>query len=202
MARTAKGPIPKNILQEWDTEKNGADIHLFKRTSRDKHWWTCPNCHNSYQSSLMSRVYAGSGCPYCSGNGIKEGFNDFQSRHPELMKEWNFEKNDKLGIYPNKITSQSGKRAWWKCAKCGTEWRTSVQNRTGLKSGCPKCNKGQGIKVQQFTKDGQFVAEYDSAAQAAKSIGYPFPQNILSCCRGKYKSIHGYKWKFCDPEQT
>ena len=33
----------------------------------------------------------------------------------ELMAEWNWEKNDKLGFKPNEITSHSGKKVWWIC---------------------------------------------------------------------------------------
>ena len=35
----------------------------------------------------------------------------------ELMAEWNWEKNDKLGFKPNEITSHSGKKVWWICEK-------------------------------------------------------------------------------------
>lgn len=37
--------------------------------------------------------------------------------NPELMVEWNWEKNNELGIYPHEITSHSGKKVWWKCRK-------------------------------------------------------------------------------------
>lgn len=51
--------------------------------------------------------------------------------------------------------------------------------------------------VLQFTKDGRFVAEYESAAEAAREIGKK-RSNISACCLGKKrcKSVGGYIWKY------
>lgn len=54
--------------------------------------------------------------------------------NPELVKEWNFEKNKHLKI--EKITFGSDKKIWWKCEK-GHEWKTQVKSRTLKKCGCP-----------------------------------------------------------------
>lgn len=55
----------------------------------------------------------------------------------ELINEWNWEKNNELGIYPDKITLGSGKKVWWICDK-GHEWAVRVVNRD-KGSGCPYC---------------------------------------------------------------
>lgn len=54
-----------------------------------------------------------------------------------------------------------------------------------------------GKPVLQYTKDGVFVREWDSAYQAYKENGYNFG-HIHSCCKGldKYKSTGGYVWKY------
>jgi hypothetical protein len=37
-------------------------------------------------------------CPICSNQKIIVGVNDFQTTNPELMKEWNWGKNNELKI--------------------------------------------------------------------------------------------------------
>ena len=57
----------------------------------------------------------------------------------ELMAEWNWEKNDELGIAPNEMTFSNGKKAWWKCRE-GHEWQAMINNRNRGR-GCPICAK-------------------------------------------------------------
>lgn len=50
--------------------------------------------------------------------------------------------------------------------------------------------------VLQFTKDGEFVAEYPSATEAANHLGIKRGQsNISHCVRGVISSAYGYVWK-------
>ena len=55
----------------------------------------------------------------------------------DLMKEWNWDKNNELGLNPNALTFGSNKKAWWKCEK-GHEWQASVSHRSNGER-CPKC---------------------------------------------------------------
>ena len=50
--------------------------------------------------------------------------------------------------------------------------------------------------VQQFTKDGQFVAEYPSAHEAERQTGI-FRGSILRCLKGRYgyKTAGGFAWQ-------
>ncbi len=57
------------------------------------------------------------------------------AKAPELIKEWNFEKNAPL--IPEMFLPGSGRKAWWICDK-GHEWRAEVRIRVkGF--GCPYC---------------------------------------------------------------
>ena len=58
--------------------------------------------------------------------------------HPNLVKEWDYNKNNALGIYPDQITHGSHKKVWWICEH-GHEWQATVNDRTNMKSGCPVC---------------------------------------------------------------
>ena len=37
--------------------------------------------------------------------------------NPTLMAEWNWEKNNELGLNPNELTLGSNKKVWWKYNK-------------------------------------------------------------------------------------
>ena len=61
----------------------------------------------------------------------------------DLMQEWDYEANKDLD--PTKLTIGSHKKVWWKCLKCGYEWKAIIQNRTRHNSGCPVCVKSSGV---------------------------------------------------------
>lgn len=52
--------------------------------------------------------------------------------------------------------------------------------------------------VIQFTKEGTFVAEYESAL-VAKNITGIDSSNISKCCLGERKSAGGFKWAYKNP---
>ena len=53
------------------------------------------------------------------------------------MEEWNWDKNNEIGLYPNKLLPGSNKKAWWKC-KNNHEFVEVISKRTKGKP-CPYC---------------------------------------------------------------
>ena len=47
---------------------------------------------------------------------------------PELLEEWDFEKNEKMGFYPDKFSSGSHRKAWWRCKK-NHNWNAEIKSR-------------------------------------------------------------------------
>ena len=127
-----------DIAAEWDYEKNG-DLKPsdFKPGSEKKVWWKCPKGH-SYQNQIFLRVKTKCGCPYCSNRKVLKGFNDLETLHPELAKEWDYDKNN--GLLPSQVSGAGGshKRVWWKC-KNGHCWEAVLTSRIRLRTGCPIC---------------------------------------------------------------
>lgn len=67
-----------------------------------------------------------------------------------LRREWHEEKNG--AITPADIARGSGRKAWWKCSKCGHEWQARVFSRyTGC--GCPECAKVKAAWTRRKKKD-------------------------------------------------
>ena len=51
-----------------------------------------------------------------------------------------------------------------------------------------------GVPVQQFTKDGILINEYNTITEASVSTGVKH-SNISECCKGIRKTAGGYVWK-------
>lgn len=136
-----RGSLLKNspeLAKEWDYERNGTLLpeQIFSNSS-SKVWWICPKGH-SYEATPNNRA-RGRNCPYCSNHKILAGYNDLATTNPELVKEWNYDKN--IPITPNNVSSGSDKVVWWKCGKCNIEWQASIYNRNKGYKGCPNCLK-------------------------------------------------------------
>lgn len=136
----AKSLYIKNekLIQEWNYEKNGnltPEMVSFK--SNKKVWWKC-NKNHEWQDTVNHRS-SGRGCPYCSNRRLLKGYNDLLTKNPKLAKEWNYSKNN--GLLPSEVFSSSSKIVWWKCSKCGYEWKSSINNLSKKEKFCAKCKK-------------------------------------------------------------
>ena len=72
------------------------------------------------------------------------GYNDLASTAPELLEEWDRERNGTL--CPESVTRHSGKEVWWRHRVQDAEgrqwvhsWQASPNSRTNRRSGCPYC---------------------------------------------------------------
>ena len=71
-------------------------------------------------------------------------FKDLASRYPELLAEWDWERNGDLK--PTDVITSSNKRVWWKCEE-GHEWSGLVVNRARKGKADPGCPYCSGRKV-------------------------------------------------------
>lgn len=123
------------VAAEWDLQLN-FDVTPSDVTAHSSKcfWWRCKNGH-SWKASILSRTKGGyRGCPYCANRKILPGNNDLATTNPQLVSEWNYEKNTTL--QPSQITTSSNRKVWWKCSR-GHEWESSPNNRR--RTGCPYC---------------------------------------------------------------
>lgn len=70
------------------------------------------------------------------GKKLIVGVNDLATTHPNIAKEWDYEKNEKLK--PSDVLTGSRKKVWWKCNK-GHEWQAIISSRASNGNGCPYC---------------------------------------------------------------
>lgn len=78
--------------------------------------------------------------------------NSLARSRPDVAKKWNYEKNGKLT--PDMFSVSSNESVWWKCPKCGHEWKISINSMTGKKrrGGCAVCSKIERIQTYVMTK--------------------------------------------------
>lgn len=148
------------ILSEWDFEKNAISPYEIARGTNRKVWWKCSLGH-SYESPVAGRTgERRRGCPYCANQKLLKGFNDLETRSPELAREWDVEKND--GVTPDMILAGGHKKVWWKCAK-GHEWQSAIITRLSMNIGCPYCSGRYSIpEVNDLeTTNPQLMLEWD-----------------------------------------
>ena len=125
-----------HLLDEWDYEKNG-DLAPEEVTAKSGKivFWICKQERHSWKASVGDRCH-GSQCPICSHQQILTGYNDFATLHPELLEEWDYEKNG--GLDPNRIASHSKQKIWWICKQGHPSWQATLSNRVNTRN-CPYC---------------------------------------------------------------
>lgn len=131
------------LTSEWHPIRNGnKKPQDFLPKSNQKVWWRhwCEDAHMWHEwDETISNRSAGCGCPYCSNHRLLTGYNDLETKYPDIASEWHPNKNNDL--QPNSIVYSSRKKVWWRC-EYGHEWQVSPANRIGKDkiTGCPICN--------------------------------------------------------------
>lgn len=141
------------LLDEWDYKKNKETPDTVSYGSHKNIFWVCKEGHE-YPCRVFHRT-AGRGCPYCSGQKVLKGYNDLVTTYPEIVAEWDYEKNGDLK--PEDFTPKSHRNVFWICEK-GHSYQTKISNRTDGK-GCKHCASSKGEKkIENFLKE--INAEY------------------------------------------
>ena len=102
------------IASEWSERNYPLKPDMVTVFANRKVWWRCSKGHE--WNTLISTRSGGSGCPYCSGQLLLKGFNDFATTHPQLAQEWS---DRNLPLTPDMINEKSRRNVWWKCRECG-----------------------------------------------------------------------------------
>lgn len=116
--------INPELAKQWHPTKNGKlQPTQFTVCSGKKVWWKCEKGHE-WEATIARRKERG--CKYCNERALIKGKNDMVSARPELLEEWDYEKNKEIDPY--KMFKCSEKRVWWKCKK-GHNWQTLISDR-------------------------------------------------------------------------
>jgi glutaredoxin/very-short-patch-repair endonuclease len=187
--------VNPELAKEWNYEKNEKTPQDFTVSSGVKVWWVCEQGHE-WRATIVNRN-KGRGCPYCANNKVLQGYNDLFTTLPQIVKEWNYDKN--IDIDPKNISQGSHLKVWWKCEN-GHEWQAIVSNRS-KGHGCPVCEakkrgnyRSQAIKGETDleTINPKVAAEWDYERN-----GDLLPSNVMA---NSNKTVYwvcslGHHWK-------
>lgn len=180
------------LMKEWDYEKNIVNPdEITYSTGKELIWWVCEKDYrHKWEESPLRRNTFKWNCPYCAGKRVMAGVNDLATSHPELVSQWDFEKNNKINLFPDKVTFGSGKAAWWLCEEYNHSWQVSVHERT--KYGCPICSNNKVL-----------AGFNDFASQASEKLlaEWDYKKNILKPDEYSYKS-EKIAWWVCPIEHS
>ena len=192
------------VAAYWDTAKNGVTADQVMAGSSTRCHWLCAKCGYNWQTRVEGKVRGKTGCPKCST------INKTWSRKPTLtnskhpaMLEFDYERNRRAGLDPDKITAGSGKLVHWICTKCPKGqphlFVASPRNRIGLDRGCPYCaSKKACICNSLQSLYPALAAEYDIARNG---VG---PEQVLSRSNKMvfWKDANGHTWEQSPDERT
>ena len=129
-----------DISKEFDVSLNNIAPNNILAGSGAKYYWRCSKYPSHiWQCPVRDRTKLGHNCPYCSNHKLLTGFNDLQTKYPDITKEFASDLNN---ITPDKVLFGSSKKYYWRCSKNSEHiWKTSIRDRTGKsQSNCPFCS--------------------------------------------------------------
>lgn len=146
------------LCTEWSDRNLPLTPDMVTAGSSKKVWWHGA-CGHEWQALVKNRAGKGCGCPVCSGNLIVPGENDLKSKALDIVKEWDFEKNNEIS--PDHVGVQSNYRVFWRCAH-GHNFKARIADRV-KGSGCPFCY-AERIKLKKDERIKSLSAEKKQAA--------------------------------------
>lgn len=120
------------VAEEWHPTKNPRPPTEFTWGSNRKAWFKCKYGHE-WETPIRARTSNGAACPFCSGNYVIPGETDIGTTHPELVVEWDDNRNTRP---LTDFSSGSDYKAFWIC-KHGHSWQATISSRKSR--GCPIC---------------------------------------------------------------
>ncbi len=125
------------IANEWHKTLNIKLPTGFTARSNSAVYWQCSaNPKHVWKAKICNRTLNNNGCPYCNKR-IADNTTNFSFLFPNLLKEWDFEKNK---IHPESLLSNAATKIWWICrTNPKHKWQTPLYSRTRNNYGCPYC---------------------------------------------------------------
>ena len=126
--------VHPHLVKMWSPRNKLLPTEVTAASHR-KAWWICEKGHE-WEAKIDTVTVIGCRCPYCAGKRAIPGETDLATLRPDLMEQWDFEKNT---LKPDEITIASHDKVWWRC-DLGHSWKAVVFSRTRERgAGCPYC---------------------------------------------------------------
>jgi len=117
---------------------------------------------------------------------------NFAERNPEYLIFWDSTKNGSLK--PEMFSRKSNQIVWWKCPKCGGEWKQTINAFSLSENKCPFCSGRKLLKgiSDLATVSPKLATEWDYPKNKVLT-----PDSILAGTSKKvwWKCVKGHEWK-------
>ena len=177
-----------DILKYWNDPR---DPYKTSPTCTEYIQWKCPQGH-IWKRRLTDQIKLNS-CPDC-----KKKENSFFAHHPEMLKEWDSDKNG--SINPDTLPAFSQAKYYW-CCRNGHSYKASPAYLMRHKIRCPIC-ASFGFKYPLLakewhpTKNGD-KTPFDYLPGSRKPVwfkcsvcGEEYQRSIYDLCKRKSKTCH------------
>lgn len=125
-------------------------------------------------NSMISSKY---NCPCCSGYQVYKGYNDFNTKRPEL-EQYLVDYQDGY-----KYTEWSSEELEWKCPSCGNIMKKKISYISKYGVTCPRCDDG-------YSYPNKFI--YNSLLQIENQLDVLDREYRPDWCKYKYKDKNCY----------
>lgn len=180
-----------DVAKQWHPTKNGYITPEFVSAHTHKDfWWICSLGHE-YLMTVKHKTEKGSRCPICSNHRVLAGFNDLQTKRPDIAAEWHPTKNGSLT--PSDVMEFSNKKVWWQCPQ-GHAYLYQISHRTTKACRCPICtNRQLSVGINDLcTVNPAIASEWDCQKNGNLR---PSQFTPISGKRVSWKcSVCGYEW--------
>ena len=149
--------VRPDIANEWNYEKNTSLLpSQVSASARELVWWIYryddPRTGKHFDFEWQAYVYSrtskhGANCPFTATSNAKlwSGYNDVKTVYPNILVDWDYEKNKTL---PQHVLANSPQKVWWLCDK-GHSYRMTIQHHVDGE-GCPTCSKSRKISFPEY----------------------------------------------------
>ena len=185
-----------DLANQWHPTKNGyfKPNHVSPKSGK-RVWWLCPVCGNEWAQMIKTRNNGRTArmCPTCAKNQKEKKLKQIDNFLDVLFEEWHPTKNAERKLID--YTPGSNVKVWWRCSKCGKEFKCPIKTRKNG-GGCPECgrkstNTAKYKKVRNIDTNDIF----ESIKSAAQFYGIN-GSSISQCLKGKNKTAGGYHWEY------
>lgn len=148
-----------DVAAEFSLERNyPLTPRNFAEKSNRSVWWKCGQCGGEWVGKINNRVRGRAGCGRCNRrqagriHATPDQNGSLADLYPTLAAEWLYSRNNDLR--PTEVKPRSNVPVWWKCSKCGREWRSQVNHRS-RGHGCDACGRKEAAKKRRTPKAGR-----------------------------------------------
>lgn len=184
------------LAVEWNHKRNERQPSDYINGASDKVWWICSKGHE-WCTTINSRVRTQAGCPKCGRRLVEPGFNDFATTHPELLSEWNYEKNSAQGLAPSEVMAGQRKRVWWICPM-GHDYEANIIDRV---RGCG-CSVCAGKKVLAGINDLATLSPHILKEWSSRNSALPTEITAKSNKKVWWVCKEGHEWQASVADRT